>query len=356
MKPKTLVTLVFAVGCGLVTMFLLKQANSGKDTESEPTVPVLMAEMDIEVGKRIQPEWVRFRDVPQSMVPEGAITDPEQYKDRALTEAAVAGQMLKMTSFGEPGDFGTSIKIPEGKRVVAIPVSEADSFSGMLQPGDRVDVDVTYKLEQVDMQGRRYDITKNKVLLEYVQVFNVDNRSLADNLEGADASRVKTVGLIVTPEQKGWLKLAQEKGKLSIAWRKESDDSAGETETLEEGLLEELVGAVGRNPAVASNTATDGGDVPAYDLPAETPEAEDPADSAEVSFAEILNQTRSAAMPAAPPEPVAANWTIEIIRNGSTETVEVPMPAEEVEPEVTGEEMQDPTETAGRMLRSFFGL
>ena len=354
MKPKTLVTLVFAVGCGLVTMFLLKQANSGKDTESEPTVPVLMAEMDIEVGKRIQPEWVRFRDVPQSMVPEGAITDPDQYKDRALTEAAVAGQMLKITSFGEPGDFGTSIKIPEGMRIVAIPVSEADSFSGMLQPGDRVDVDVTYKLEQIDTQGRRFDITKNKVLLEYVQVFNVDNRSLADNLEAEDASRVKTVGLIVTPEQKGWLKLAQEKGKLSIAWRKESDDVEVKTEALEEWFLEELNGAVKGGAAVAANT--DGGDVPAYDLPAEDAESEEPADSEPVDFAAILNQTQAAALPAAPPEPVAANWTIEIIRNGNTETVEVPMPVEEVQPEVTGEEMQDPTETAGRMLRSFFGL
>ena len=354
MKPKTLVTLVVAVGCGLVVAFLMKQAGSGSDAEAEATVPVLMAEMNIDLGKRILPDQVRFHNIPVSMVPEGAVTDVAQYEDRALLKPAVAGEIINVAKLGEPGIYGNSIQIPVGSRVVPIPVSESESFSGMLQPGDRVDLRVTYRKEIRDLNGDRRTVTESKPLLEYIKVFAVDNRTASSGGDQTEGGKFKNIHLIVTPEQEGWIKLAQEKGRLSTSWRSELDTEPAMTGALSDGLIEDLIGIPARGQVAAAAE-----DVPSYDAVEEedTSVAETTA-TEPMDFRAYLSQSSSYEFTPKPTPPPAPMWTIEIRSGGESQSVTVPLddpeaPAARAEVETDLELDNATVETAGRLLRQY---
>lgn len=353
MKPKTLVTLVVAVGCGLVAAFLMKQAQSNKEVVKEATVPVLVAEADIATGKRIIPEWVRFREMPESQVPDGAITDVEQYEDRALTKPAVAGEIIKSSKLGEVGVYGFSIHIPEGMRVATIPVTDADTSSSMLQPDDRIDLLVTYKRADVGADGKRVDVTESKVLLEYVRVWAVNSTTAADGGDQKAGDRAKFVSLLVTPEQGRWVKIAQEKGRLSMLWRNELDDAEMETATLNTDLLEDLAGSAG-----SGRPDADGGemDKPAYDRDV----ADNEPQEAPFDFQEFLDgvDTTEAPPVASAPQPPASLWSIQVGVGPSQRTVDVPLPEPEAapQPEIDDTAASASLETAGRAVRDLLGL
>ena len=328
MKPKTLVTLVVAVGCGLVAAFLMKQAQSGQEVEVEATVPVLVAEVDIPFGKRIVPAHVRFREMPVSLVPEGAITDVEQYEERALLSPAVAGEILKISKLGKVGEYGASMRIPEGMRVATIPVTAADTASSSLQPNDRVDVYVTYRKEITRPDGKRDDVTRTKTLLEFVQIFQVDSLTAANGGDETVNGNTKHISLLVTPEQATALTLAQDKGRLSVIWRNELDDAVVKSAATEEWFLEDIVGGVGGiNGPEKSQPTTDLSD------DADVADTEEPP----IDFRGFLKgmdvsvaAEEERAVTRVEPKPTRQLWSMQIGLGGTAQTIEVPYENEQV--------------------------
>lgn len=322
MKPKTLITLSVAVGCGLVAALMMKQAGSSAPVQVEPTVPVLTVLQEIPTGTRITPDKVKFKDVPKSLVPEGAITSADQYDQRAVSSAAWPGEILTVDRLGEKGVYGQSITIEPGYRVVGVPVDASNSFSGMLQPGDRVDILVTYKVEYVMPNREKVAQTKTKTLLEYVKVFATDNRTVDKGGDQYEADSTAQVHLSLTPEQATWVKLAQQKGSLSLIWRSELDTELASVDTVEEGLLDELNGAVNGI-----------GDAPRYeeenpyadDEDMELADAEDEEGGTfeEEGFGAFLDNI---AAETATAEAAPQVWTMQVFSGTNPEFVDVPMP------------------------------
>lgn len=361
MKPKTLVTLSIAVGCGLVAALMMKQAGSSGPVVVEPTVPVLTVVAEIGTGMRITPDKVKFKEVAKSLVPEGAITSADQYDQRAALTSAWPGEILTMERLGEKGVYGQSITIDPGYRIVGVPVSASDSFSGLLQPGDRVDILVTYRVEYTTPDRQKVEMTKTKTLLEYVKVFATDNRTVDKGGDQYEAESTAQVHLSLTPEQATWVKLAQEKGNLSLLWRSELDTELAAVDTVEEGLLDELNGAVNGI-----------GDVPRYeeeggleedeDLLADEDggdQAENEWDS-EGGFAEFLDSPSSGSSFGSASS--QGLWTMEIYNGATAERVEVPMvnpvrnaPNEDIgmESPVSGDEKASAIGTSATLLRQF---
>jgi len=232
---------VVAVGCGLFAMLGVRQAMNGKQSAvQEEKVSILVAVTEISVGTPLTPENVMFKDVAISLVPEDAVQTEEEYAERSANFTIMPNDFITMTKLTEPGVAGRSVQIPKGMRVVSVRVNDTQSHSGMIAPGDRVDVLVTY-----DSRSLRGTTTKTKPLLEYVAIFATGNQT--ENSGGKEQqAQMKNVSLLVTPEQASYVYLAQRKGELSLVWRHKADDEQVQVGAIDEHLMEELSGTADR--------------------------------------------------------------------------------------------------------------
>jgi len=234
MKFKTIVLLAVASGCGLVAVLGVQQLTAHGD-EAADTVKVLVATRDIIPGVLLDENNTIFKDWPKDQVPEGAVTDPEQSADRALVVRAFPGDVLTVTKLGPKGVFGASAEIPKGMRVVSVAVNMTKTHSGMLGPGDRVDVLVTYS----SRAKNRGMVKRTRTILEYVKVFAADSHRSGDLTSTEEREiKAKNISLLVTPDQANMLMYAQSKGELTLALRRTDDDSKSHAKVFDDSLFE----------------------------------------------------------------------------------------------------------------------
>lgn len=218
MRMRSVMLLAIAAGCGLVAMFIFQQAMHRPAQAEVENAMVLVAMTEISPGTKLDDTNTEFREFPIAVLPQHSIQTKEEYSERALKVRAMPGDILTLDKLSRKGQHGASNDIPAGMVAVTIPVDSAQSSAGLLQPGDRVDVMVTYR--SLHQQGLGKDI---KTVLEYVEVFATDKTREAAVV--ADGS-AKTITLLVNPEQGKLLNLAAEVGKLHLAMRSKEDSKA----------------------------------------------------------------------------------------------------------------------------------
>lgn len=228
--------LVVAVGCGLVAMLGVRQVLS-KDGDKEPvkTADVLMTIAEIAPGTPLNESNVKFKSWPIDQVPEGSVTKLEEYKDRSIKTRAVPGEIVMKAKLSEQGVRGASVEIPDGKRVFTTSVDMTKTHSGLILPGDFVDVYVTFTARKP--QGGMSTITK--VILERVKIFATDNLT---DVGGTDNNQVKSknISLLLSPKEGAILKLAEKKGEVHLALRAASDHSDTEDVQFDDDELAEV--------------------------------------------------------------------------------------------------------------------
>lgn len=238
MKPKTLVLLAVAAGCGLVAMLGIQQAMQGGQKADAPKVKVLIARAEIQPGVQLTDDLVGFEEKSVEAAGEDPVTSFEQYEERSLMYPVLAGDIIRQSKLGKKGEFTRSRQIPQGYRVLGIAVNDTQTISGMLRPGDRVDVLVNYQVP--NMRGR--PTTKSATLLKYIEVFGTDNKTVSDGATKQQEVKTKVVSLLLEPVQANILMLAQSKGTLGLSWRHPDDDEDVQGGAVDETLLSELRG------------------------------------------------------------------------------------------------------------------
>lgn len=298
MKMKSVVLLAVALGCGLVAMLGVQQALSGDKKAPDSTIQVLVALEEIGPGTPLNEMNVQFKPWPKDAVPEGAVTKLEDYEQRALKSRSYPGEVIMIAKLGEKGAYGASSEIPKGMRVVTVAVDQTMTHSGMLLPGDRVDVMVTYK-SQPQNGGKL--VSKSKTVLQRVEVFATDSLTELANKEKAEI-KAKNVSLLVDPQQAGLLKLAENMGSLTLVLRGKGDTTEQEPVTVDGSMFDDAV-------AMAQSTAP----VP----------VEEPSQPAFVEFLKNQDQPQVAEA-----TPAKSMWKIEIYAGEQKRIEEVELPEE----------------------------
>ena len=217
MRLKPMLLLALASGCGLVAMFLFQQATKGNSgTPVDEKVSVLVVTAEITPGTLLSENNVEFRDYPISVVPENVVTVPEEFEERASRVRAFPGDFVTLDKLSGKGDHAASQDIPMGMVACTILVDPAMTSSGLLLPGDRVDILVTFT-----MRGQYGGGKVIKTVLEFVEVFSVDQRREIQTSKGEAAA--KTCTLLVDRDQSMLLKLAEDIGKLHLTMRSKTD-------------------------------------------------------------------------------------------------------------------------------------
>ncbi|MEP3481886.1 MAG: Flp pilus assembly protein CpaB [Fuerstiella sp.] len=320
-----MIPLVVAGGCGLVAMLGVKQYLANKDGENEvPMATALVAAAEIEFGSPLTELNTRLISVPAATCPEDAIVDMEQVKDKALKISRSPGDMIRLSQLAE--GQGKTVRIPDGMKVATIPVDATTNHSGILQPGNRIDLLLTYSVKQ---RGGRDTIEKVAPILQYIEVFAVENQVFGAEGSAGENTKARNISLLVTDEQAMKLTLARKKGDLSTMLRSNSDKGEIDLAVLSE---ESLFG--GREDTIneTSSNQFDGlGD--AFQMPELISDDDDLENEAPINmFAQLQAVSGEAGMATGPMEALASTpetWTMTIFERGVGRRVEVNVDSEE---------------------------
>lgn len=252
---------------GLVSAVLvvvyLSQADSGGggDVSNGVTTPVVVASQNIAPGTRITEGMVTLRPISADAVLEGAFREVDTVVGQVTRVPLVAGEQVIPSKVTETGAAITDVEnpplayvVPEGMRGVAIKVDSSIAASGLVRPGDYVDVILTVKLEggsgttEGEASSGRVRNQLAVTVLQNAQVLSIDQDvaltsldsegSPAPEEEGADANpEAATVTLAVSPTHGEVLTVAEAcgqnfGGRLALALRGFGDSAPVGTRSL----------------------------------------------------------------------------------------------------------------------------
>ena len=308
MKNKSLMLLLVAAGCGLVAMIGVQQMLSGKPVEK---TRILVARTDIEAGVRLDKTNIGFKEWPADAIPEGAVRSEEEFADRSLKHRVGPGQPILSTELGGKGEYGLEIQIPNDMRVVSLPVTATMTHSGLLRPGNFVDISAVIDVPQKG-GGKRMEV---KPVLQCIQVFAVDSRIVGSEAsKDPKAADVKNVSFLVYPLQGQLIQLAnkQSNGNLQLALRSGSDKKLANVGDLNE----ESLGVLSKSLMGQE------------DEPAKTEAKVAATVKPKSAFRSYLAPETSEAVTAVGEQAVRRTWSIQIFHGDQKEVQEIDWPEE----------------------------
>ena len=220
MRPKSIVLIFLALGCGLVASIGITQVIRRPPQEvvmQEGMTSILVAKIDIPMGELINPTNVKLEPWPKDSTPDGALTKLSDIEGRRLRAEIFAGEAIlakKLLPKGANTSTATEF-IPKGYRVVSVEVDKSDG-AGMIMPGDRVDVLLNVRSNaSVGISAAR-----TQTILQDIKVFAVDDTfKLGSKEKGNVTISAKTISLLVTPKQAEKLDMGMELGKVRLVMR-----------------------------------------------------------------------------------------------------------------------------------------
>lgn len=221
MRRQTILLAVFALAAGIAAAIgVHRLARQWEPQPTEPTVAVVTMAADVARGDRILDSSLTVSRWPKSRIPEGAVVDRESTIGRVALVPLITGQPV-FQSFLAPVNAvpGLASLVPEGMRAFTIRTPTiASGVAGFVLPGNHVDVLLT-----VGGVTFHSAATITVTLLQSVEILAVDQSMDADEVPPSRTTQLKSVTLLVTPEQAAKLSLAQNGGTLELALRNPAD-------------------------------------------------------------------------------------------------------------------------------------
>ena len=176
---------------------------------------VVVAKIDLIKGSKLSTENVAVRPIPEEYAHSTAVL-PDQFErieGQVLVSNVKAGEMILwgLVESKKPPTF--SARVEAGHRAITVPVDEINSISGMLEPGDLIDLMVT-----LEKNGKKRTIP----LLQSVQIMATGQRSVDDPKSG-ERRLYSTVTLDTDLVQAQNLIMAREVGHLTALLRNPQD-------------------------------------------------------------------------------------------------------------------------------------
>lgn len=217
---KTWIVLGVALGIGGLAALAARSYLTGEIQAIEArakgkTAMVVVAKRDIGKGIKLSPENVAVREIPAEYAHSIAVTPDEfeRISGQALAFPVKGGEMI-LWGLVEHQKLPTfSARVEAGHRAMTVAVDEINSISGMIEPGDTIDLIVS-----LDHQGKKVTYP----LLQSVLVMATGQRSVDDPKSG-ERRQYSTVTLETTPLQAQSVISARETGRLTALLRNPAD-------------------------------------------------------------------------------------------------------------------------------------
>ncbi|MCL4746491.1 MAG: Flp pilus assembly protein CpaB [Burkholderiaceae bacterium] len=205
---------------------------------NQPTTPIVVAKRDLPKGEAVDATSMAVREIPKEFVPASAITAQrfEGYAGARLVQPMRAGEPLIASNIegADPASF--SAKVRQGIRAITLAVDEVNSLSGMLQPGDRIDLLLSVRLPSGSTTPLAQEVTRP--LLQDLRVL-ATGRQVRPGADERQGRAFTAITVEATAEQAQKLVVAQRIGKLTATLRNPEDRSPVEQRPMDVyGLLD----------------------------------------------------------------------------------------------------------------------
>lgn len=240
-----LLNLLLAVGAlalvaGTAIVVLRISHSSGANTGEAQHPAILVATHAIESGSLLRQEDVTWKDVdagaiaPDNLV-RGRVSSSD-YSGAVVRRSFASGEALAASAIVKPSDRGfLAAVLAPGDRAVTITASPSQSASGLVLPGDYVDVILTQNFDSYTTDPARK--TVGETVLHNVRVIAVDKKltNAPDTTTqqsvgigvAATVKLPKTITLEVNEQQAQRLMVANSLGHIDLALRALQTPSTG---------------------------------------------------------------------------------------------------------------------------------
>lgn len=236
-RTTLLIAIILAVGTGWLTLTYLSSLRPAQNEQR----PVLVSTQEIPARERITETMFHQEMRPASALEPDALTNENQVTGMLALVTIPAGSQLTSADVGSTVAFALPVRLQPGMRAVSIPVDRVKGVSGMILPGDRVDVIA------IPPAPTGAPPPKAVTIFRGIRVLAVgSNLENASATPGPEEQQATTVTLEVNPRQADILAWADQNANLRLALRSPREPIRSEpTEDLV------LLGTGGSGPASA---------------------------------------------------------------------------------------------------------
>jgi len=230
MPAKTILTLLFLISLGVMVIVYVHALPQRVNANTPGAMTeILVAAAALPSGTLLRPKDVNWQPTGnpqpgQILRSSDAVGIANAGLDQqaraeiygaALRTGVATGEPFRRNGIVKPGDRDfLQVVLSPGARAIAIPVATGGASTGLLSPGDRVDVILTQTFKNDLPLARR---SVSETVVQSLRVLAVDPADA--KATGAGSSFGRTVTLEVTPEQAEKVNVAAELGKLSLTLR-----------------------------------------------------------------------------------------------------------------------------------------
>ncbi len=254
-KKKLLIAAVIVGAFAALLVWLYHEQQEEKvENFMANQVEVIKAARDIPAGTPLTSDRVTSEKVPQRFLPPNPIMKNEfnVYEGQAVSSRIEEGAMILASDVDAVQASNTlASRIPPGERAMSIPVDNISGVSGLLRPGDRVDILGTFPIgsseEVIPEAGGGQSVGYVTMsLLQNVTLLAVGREISgvgAGQQEGSGRARggYNTVTGSLTIDEAELITIAQTRGELTLLLRHTEDVDIGSVQrkTLRQ-VLEDL--------------------------------------------------------------------------------------------------------------------
>lgn len=196
---------------------------------------VLVSKKDIPAGTVIEPEMLDTAIVPNRFIQPQAVTSLDRIAGMITIAPISKGEQIslsKLTSSRRGGGGDLSGATPSGKRAITIAVDNIASLSGMIKPGDYVDVLALLQIPVTGPDGKTVGQMAVVPLFQNILVLAVGSNT--GGIVASSSSRYAEkqssggggnvlITLSLGPQEANLIAFVQEQGKIRLIMRSVAD-------------------------------------------------------------------------------------------------------------------------------------
>lgn len=223
MNWKTFVPIFISLIIAFAGSFFIYQWMAKQKTPVEvvkvvekDAVPVAVSALNLPMGTKIRPDMIKTTPYLKESLPSGYFASPLDLKDRVILTPLKVNEPItedKLAPISVKAG-GVSAILKPGTRAISVKGNKVLGISGLINPGNRVDVIITVTDPAIKK-------VKSKIVLENLLVLATGTQIQRN--EKGEPMPVDVYTVEVTPEQAERLALAASQGRLNFALRNATD-------------------------------------------------------------------------------------------------------------------------------------
>jgi|GEM_PF-6449125 pilus assembly protein CpaB len=272
LKHKNARLLLISIILGLVAALLIRSYISQtifRETGGK-VVPIVVAKTEIPAGTVIRAEQLAITTIPEAYLHARSVHARDQsfLIGQRPSVDLVQGEAIQWPEIQLAPDQTLQDRVGVDQRAITIRVDQTASLSGMIQPGNRVDI--VCQVRSGKTGGIMHMVAQNMTIIAVGDRLTANSESASTKKGDSEENNVSTVTFRASPEEAMLLGYAESQGRIILLLRNDRD--VIESPAKDVGASDLLGAPVAQNaPTPGTGDTTGAGEYPTIYEPGQQP-------------------------------------------------------------------------------------